>query len=394
MKIKILLNYILGYLRIEVEGYFIEKLINLSSNKSILLWNSKREKSTLLYTNISIKDYRKIVKIAKKTKCRVKIKEKKGLPFIFNKYRKRKIFFLSLCLIVVGIVILSNFIWNIELTGNTNISKEELIAVLEQEGLKVGTAKNKINTKEIVSKVRLDRNDLAWIGIELKGTNALVKVVEADKKPDIIKEEEYCNIVATKPGVIVKTNAINGTSLVKQGDTVNKGTILIAGWLEGKYTGTRYVHANGEIIAKVWYEEKQKVELNQVISKENGNSENKYSVKINNFQINFYKTLSKFEKYDTIGETKKIKMFSDFYLPIEITKITNKELIEERLTYSKEEAKQIAVEKAKKLLDEKVEDKEKLVNTYINYNETEEYIEAQVIYEVLEEIGTKEKIVF
>ena len=381
MKIKILLNYILGYLRIEVEGYFIEKLINLSSNKSILLWNSKREKSTLLYTNISIKDYRKIVKIAKKTKCRVKIKEKKGLPFIFNKYRKRKIFFLSLCLIVVGIVILSNFIWNIELTGNTNISKEELIAVLEQEGLKVGTAKNKINTKEIVSKVRLDRNDLAWIGIELKGTNALVKVVEADKKPDIIKEEEYCNIVATKPGVIVKTNAINGTSLVKQGDTVNKGTILIAGWLEGKYTGTRYVHANGEIIAKVWYEEKQKVELNQVISKENGNSENKYSVKINNFQINFYKTLSKFEKYDTIGETKKIK-------------ITNKELIEERLTYSKEEAKQIAVEKAKKLLDEKVEDKEKLVNTYINYNETEEYIEAQVIYEVLEEIGTKEKIVF
>ena len=394
MKIKILLNYILGYLRIEVEGYFIEKLINLSSNKSILLWNSKREKSTLLYTNISIKDYRKIVKIAKKTKCRIKIKEKKGLPFIFNKYRKRKIFFLSLCLIVVGIVILSNFIWNIELTGNTNISKEELIAVLEQEGLKVGTAKNKINTKEIVSKVRLDRNDLAWIGIELKGTNALVKVVEADKKPDIIKEEEYCNIVATKPGVIVKTNAINGTSLVKQGDTVNKGTILIAGWLEGKYTGTRYVHANGEIIAKVWYEEKQKVELNQVISKENGNSENKYSVKINNFQINFYKTLSKFEKYDTIGETKKIKMFSDFYLPIEITKITNKELIEERLTYSKEEAKQIAVEKAKKLLDEKVEDKEKLVNTYINYNETEEYIEAQVIYEVLEEIGTKEKIVF
>lgn len=394
MKIKILLNYILGYLRIEVEGYFIEKLINLCSNKSILLWNSKREKSTLLYTNVSIKDFRKIIKIAKKTKCKVKIKEKKGLPFIFNKYRKRKVFFLSLCLIVVGIVVLSNFVWNIEITGNNKISKEDLIAVLEQEGLKIGTAKNKINTKEIVSKVRLDRDDLAWIGIELKGTNALVKVVEADKKPDIIKEEEYCNIVATKPGVVVKTNAINGTSLVKQGDTVNKGTILIAGWLEGKYTGTRYVHANGEIIAKVWYEEKQKIELNQVISKENGNTENKYSVKINNFQINFYKTLSKFEKYDTIGETKKIKIFSDFYLPIEITKITNKELIEEKLTYSKEEARQIAVENAKKLLDEKVKNKEKLVNTYINYNETEEYIEAQVIYEVLEEIGTKEKIVF
>ena len=34
-------------------------------------------------------------------------------------------------------------------------------------------------------------------GIELKGTNAVVKVVEATQRPDIIKEDEYCNIIAT-----------------------------------------------------------------------------------------------------------------------------------------------------------------------------------------------------
>jgi len=47
--------------------------------------------------------------------------------------------------------------------------------------------------------MRLERNDLAWIGIEIKGTNAIVKIVETDKKPEIIDEEDYCNIVATKP---------------------------------------------------------------------------------------------------------------------------------------------------------------------------------------------------
>ena len=69
-------------------------------------------------------------------------------------------------------------------------------------------------------------------------------------------------------------------------------------------------------------------------------------------------------------------------------------LVSEELNYTKEEAKEKAVEDAKKILNEQIENLEDILNTYINYNETDEYIEAQVIYEVLEEIGTKEKIVF
>lgn len=394
MYIQILKNYLLGYVRITIEGYFIERLMNLCSNKGILIWNSKRKKTTLLEANVSIKDFRQIVKFAKQAKCKVSIKQKKGLPFIFNRYRKRKIFFFSLILIIVAIISLSNFVWNIEVIGNEKIDKEEIIQTLKKEGLEVGTLKNKVNTKEIINKMRLDRNDLAWIGIDIRGTNAIVKVVESDKKPDIIKEDDYCNIVATKAGIIEKVNAINGTPLVKKGDVIKEGTPIIGGWLEGKYTGIRYVHANGSVQAKVWYTQNEKVELNQVVSRKTENEETKYSVRINNFTINFYKTLSKFKKYDTIEQNKKIKLFSDFYLPIEIIEKSNYELVEENITYTKEQAKQKAEEEAKKKLDEQVKVKENILNTYINYQETEEYIEAQVIYEVLEEIGTKEKIVF
>lgn len=199
MYIKILLNYIFGYLNIELEGYFVEKFINICISKNIFLWNIKRTRATLVYMNIGIKDFRKISKIVKETKCKLKIKSKKGLPFIFNKYRKRKIFFIFLLILTVGIISLSNFIWNIEITGNVNITREELLQSLEKDGLKLGILKNKVDTKEIVNKMRLERNDLAWVGIEIKGTNAIVKIVEAAQKPDIINEEDYCNIVATKP---------------------------------------------------------------------------------------------------------------------------------------------------------------------------------------------------
>lgn len=196
--VKILLNYILGYLNIEIEGYFVEKFINICISKNIFLWNIKRTKSTIAYSNIGIKNFRKLTKIAKDTKCRVKIKSKKGLPFIFNKYKKRKIFFAFLLFLTASIIFLSNFVWNVEIDGNINISKEELIENLKQDGLKIGAMKSKVNTKEIINKMRLERNDLAWVGIQIKGTNAIVKIVEADKKPDIIDEEDYCNITATK----------------------------------------------------------------------------------------------------------------------------------------------------------------------------------------------------
>lgn len=199
MYIKVLLNYIFGYLKIEIEGYFVEKFINTCINKNIFLWNIKKQRDTLAYGNIGIKDFKKIKKIAKSTKCKIKIKSKRGIPFVFNKYKKRKIFFALLIIIVISIIGLSNFVWNIEIIGNEKISTDEIINTLKNEGLKIGTQKNKINTKEIVSKMRLDRNDLAWIGIEINGTNAIVKVVEADKKPEIIDENDYCNIVATKP---------------------------------------------------------------------------------------------------------------------------------------------------------------------------------------------------
>ena len=194
--------------------------------------------------------------------------------------------------------------------------------------------------------------------------------------------------------IVASVKSATPGGVVKKGDVVKAGTPIIGGWLERKFTGTRYVHANGSVQAKVWYSENVKIPLKQVVSKETGNEETKYSLRINNFTINFYKTLSKFQKYDTIEQNKKLKLFLDFYLPIEIVQKNNKKLVEETINYTKEQARNKAVEEAKSKLEQQVEDKQNILNTYINYEEAEEYIEAQVIYEVLEEIGTKEKIVF
>ena len=105
MYFKILLNIILGYVTVEVEGYFIERFINLCNSQKIFLWNLKRTHSTRIIINIGIKDFKKLKPIARKTKCRVKMQKKKGIPFLLHKYQKRKIFFIFFLLIILSIII-------------------------------------------------------------------------------------------------------------------------------------------------------------------------------------------------------------------------------------------------------------------------------------------------
>ena len=392
MFLKIWLNYIIGYVNIKVESYFIERFINICISKKILLWNIKRRKSSILYASISIRDYKRLKQIAKKTKSKIKIENKRGLPFILHKYRKRKVFLGFLILIFLGLIITSNFIWNIEIMGNIEIPKEEIINVLNEQGLKVGTNKNKIDTNSIINKIRLNRHDIAWIGISLKGTNAIVEIKESDKAPEIVNENEYCNIVSNKTAMITKMSVQNGTANVAVGDIVKEGDILVSGYLEGKYTGIRYVHSQADIEAKVWYSKKEKFYFEQEIQVATGATEEKYTLSINNFKINLYKTLSKFKNYDTINENKKLMLFSNFYLPIEIIKTTNFEYEKQMKTYTEKELVSIAEDELTKELENEIQNKESIVNKQVNTYVNEGYIEVEVIYEVLENIGIKDKI--
>lgn len=394
MFFRVIQSHILGYVNICVEGYFIERFINICTSKNLFLWNVKREKSTIMYANVRIKEFKKLKQIARKTKCRVSIISKKGMPFILNRYKKRKLFGVFLILIFLTILGMSNFVWNIEITGNNTIQTQELMETLNKNGLNIGVLKNKVNTKQLINDIRLNRDDVAWVGIEIKGTNAIVKVVEADAKPEIINKEDYCNIVSDKEGVITKITAKNGTLIMKPGDVIRKGDILIAGWMEGKYTGIRYVHSEGEIQAKVWYSKKQKMSFNQQIQVKTGKEEKKYSIRINEFKINLYKSIPKFQKYDTINESKKLKLFSDFYLPIEMLTDTYYEEETQNVIYTKEELTKMLTETIEESLKQEISDYKNIVNRQINVNEVDDGIEVEVIYEVLENIGTKEKIVF
>ena len=363
MFIGILFRLIFGYVRVEVEGYYIERFINICQIRNILIWNLKRKKGVLLLLNIGIKDFKKLKPIARKTNCKIKINKKMGLPFLLHRYKKRKIFAAFLVIIGLAIYISSKYVWNIEVRVEENLSIENIEQDLASLGLKRGVKKSDVETEKIIKETMLKRNDISWMGIDINGTNAIIKIVKVHEKPQIIDNNEYCNIVALKDGVIEKIIAQNGTAVVKVGDEVHKGDILIAGYMEGKYTEKRNVHSLGEVQAKIFYTDSKKIYLNQEILRETGNNERKLQIKFNKFQINFYKTLSKFKICDTIYTERKLKIFSNFYLPISIVEIINKEQIKEQRSYSIEEAIELGKQELSETIESKIANKENILRS-------------------------------
>mgnify|MGYP003292667122 CR=1 FL=1 len=169
--IKIAISYILGYVRITVEGYYIERFINICINSKILIWSIKREKGgAKLYLNVGINDFKKLKQIARKTKCKIKISRKRGIPFILNRYRKRKIFGIFLILIIAIILGTSNYIWNIEIKIENN--EIENISNLTNVMFKYKSI-NELENKKYVLEVLSD---------------ALQTAVQNDAHPEIVSK--------------------------------------------------------------------------------------------------------------------------------------------------------------------------------------------------------------
>lgn len=132
----------------------------------------------------------------------------------------------------------------------------------------------------------------------------------------------------------------------------------------------------------------------QEIEERTGNEEIKYGIKLNNFQINLYKTLSKFENYDTINENKKFKLFFDFYLPLEIIKTVNFEKEKREIVYGRNDLKENTIREVEEELKKQLPQNANILNRYINTNEQDDSINVEIVYEVLENIGTNEKMIF
>lgn len=390
MIFKLIIMYFSGYIKINVEGFFIEKFLNLCRLEKIYIDNTYINKeNTYLELNILKQDFWKIKSIAKKTKCKIKIMNKYGFPFLVNRYKKRNIYAIAILVIAIFIFTITRFIWNIEVYGNSKIEKKEIIELLEQKGIKKGSLKRNINLPKIINDIRKERSDISWIGINIEGTNVEINIEESVEEPQIVDKTKPSNIYAICDSTIIELIVYKGTARVEKNQQVKKGDLLVEGIMESEVYGTREVYADAVIIGEKIIEKEKKEPYKQIIKNKTGEKEIKREICINNFKINLNKGVSKYKFYDTICSTKRLKISPKIELPISINITKYEEIKEEEKIFSEDELK----DKIIKELSGQIEKEYNLhkftgeiIKENISTNE-ENYLTVKMIYKLQENIG-------
>ncbi len=342
-------GYIKGFVTIVIEGLFPERFINICTRNNISLTNIIRKDKTHIQADITVPDFKRLHRINAKTGCKVHIKQKHGLPFFLNRHKKRKMLVLGALLFFLSLFALTRFVWIIEVTGNEQLSREEVISYAKKAGLYAGMYINHVDSDEVQSYLMTNMKEIKFVSVNRTGTVVNIDIREREEIREHFDNTTPTNIVASQSGVIEEALVQNGTALVKPGDVVYKGQLLVSGAADSTTLGIKFSRSDAQIMARVWHEETVKTPYQKVEKVETGRVKKQRKLKIFGFSLNlFVKNKILFEKYDILSYTNYISIGKGKTIPIGIETTEYKEYTNKSRTLTENELKALLTQQMDK----------------------------------------------
>lgn len=305
-------KYRSGIVTIEAKSLIPEKFINLLWKNNINIRNVVKKNMTTMVIDISLKDYGKIENIAKRTKTKIKIVGRRGTAFFLIKIKRRSALAIGIILFIGIIYYLSTFIWNIEIDVDHNLTPYEIRQQLSSYGIKPGISKSNINVYEIEEKLIKNNENIMWVKARIEGAKLKIYATERQSPPNIVTDDKPCNIIAKRDGEVIRVYTKSGTSVVKPGDIIKKGQILVKGE-QGKEESTYAVHAVGDVICRTFYEEIKDIKIDTVKRERTGKKIENIYIQFNGKKLYLKKSANKFNKYDKIEDRKLFINIENYY---------------------------------------------------------------------------------
>lgn len=391
---KSLWNYFKGYVIIEITGFSIERFLNLCLHKSIYIYDLRETKNGVT-CKVKINDFKNLRFISKKTGCKFKIISKYGFPFLVFKNRKRKLFFIGICVFIFFLYFSSSFIWSINIIGNNKVDNNQILKFCKEKNLYVGSYKKRIDPKKLQTDIKNNFDEISWVSIQIKGTLATIKVSENIIIENNTVQKEPCDIIANETGIITEIVTRSGNPLVKAKDIVEKGQTLVSGELilkEGEEVkGSYLTYSDADIKAKIEKEISVSIPFEYYVKEYTGKSKKEYELLAfnKNFYLNFIKHNISYENYDKIISRTELKLSENFSLPFIIKKIQYKEYILVKKLYSLDKAKILSDKLITEKITELIDFSSDIINKNISYNQSTDKLTATAKLTIIQNIGEK-----
>lgn len=339
-------RFMMGYITIKIDGENCEQMLNRAAANGIKIWNLVYKNGSII-GNVHVKSFYKLKYAKRGIKCKIKIIKKHGCFFRFKKYNKRIGLLVGVVIFGAILFYLSNFVWIINVEGNKNLSTREIISSCKKIGIYEGIQKTKINNKYDAQRLQLIQNGVAWCSLNLEGSVLTVNLSEmaiSDKE----QRQVPCNLKAAIEGKIKKIDITSGNAMVKVGDTVSKGDLLVSGVLES-LSSELFVHSEGTIIAETKRIFSAEGRYKQTLEKKTENSIKRFTLDFFNIKIPLYLGNIK-QQYNYNTDIKNITLF-DKRIPIKIAYEKYDILQDVTVTHNQSTLEQMLYNNIKKQVD-------------------------------------------
>lgn len=391
-----LVNALRGSVRLEVEGAFPERFLNLCAQRGILFWNVEWMETTRLRLTVTRRGSRQAAALGERTLCTVTPAGRKGMPYFLARFRKRYAFWVGMGLSMAAVCVLSSFVLTIEVKGNTNVSTAQILTELRRQGLSIGTFGPGLDERTVGNKVLLQLPELSWLSINLYGTRAEVLVREAVEAPELVDAEAYGSVVARASGIVTKVEALTGEAVVEVGDTVLEGETLISGtvhlkgpaYSETPEIGQMQVRASGRVYARTWRTLSAQLPLEAQVKRYTGEEAALWSVTVLGRRTDFFgKGGISFDRYDKISRTWTLTLPGGEEMPLAVQRETCRAYELETLAVEPDAAEAMLKERLLEALEEAVGEGE-IVSTEFAAETADGMLTITLQAECREEIGT------
>lgn len=298
---KKLINLLRGYVEWQITGPFPERMLNLCAQERLPFWRIRWLDANSFVFRTPLSRARQAEQLARRALCQARPLARRGAGAAALALAGRWGFLAGLALCIVAVSFLSNFLLEVQVTGNETVSEAVILSELSRLGVRPGAYGPHIQTGEVANDALLALPDLAYLAVNIYGTRAVVSVREAVKQPELLEEDVPANVVAAADGIILSVRTDAGRALVQAGDIVAAGETLITGVMELKgpeYSnvelGSLVVHAAGSVRARTWRRLEEAMPLHAVRKVYTGNEQTLRSLKILWGRVDFFQNSSFF----------------------------------------------------------------------------------------------------
>lgn len=388
--IKSLLRFMFGSVTVSVTGD-VERFLGYLSYSKMKYWNMERTNDGTLCFSLYRRSFIKLRPIIRKTRSKIHIIKKSGLPQLTYGYRFRYGLVIGALVFVVMIYISSLFVWQIDIKGCEKISRQEVLTRLSECGINIGSFKSALDIKSIENIFLQNYNKISWLSINIKGTTAYVEIREVNEKPEIINTDEPCSIYAARDGIIASIQSYMGYNVVSVGDTVTAGDLIVSGNYTDKYGVDYKLHSYAKVMAYTVHSHSVTIPYNNHEHMKTGKIKNKYSLKLTRFIIPLYfKENIIYNNYDITKSEKHFRIGENFVLPISILKTTYTEVYDCVCKKTKETALADAYEQLRDFEYNLIGIQ--ILNREYEESDDENGVTVKVMLDCYEDIGISKKI--